>query len=172
MWAAARQPLGDAVGCVFGHCRGLGGRIVPCTYVDRTCCGRPFGDAVSCVFGRFRSRGCRIVWRGLQFHAVFVRLCACVCVCVCMCSCVRVTTVRTFGSRNSDIVGGFSQIVPAARASTGSHLSRPEEVKVNIDMSMLSFMVIVIVMVIVMVIYIYDVIASRIPPGLVLWASD
>ena len=37
---------------------------------------------------------------------------------------------------------------------------------------MLTFMVIVIVMVIVMVIYIYYLIASRIPPGLVLWASD
>ena len=104
--------------------------------------------------------------------SVRASVCVRVCVCVCMCSCVRVTTVRTFGSRNNDIVGGFSQIVPAAGASTGSHGSRPVEVKVNIDMSMLSFMVIVIVMVIVMVIYIYYVIASRIPPGLVLWASD
>ena len=67
--------------------------------------------------------------------SVRASVCVRVCVCVCMCSCVRVTTVRTFGSRNNDIVGGFSQIVPAARASTGSHLSRPEEVKVNIHMS-------------------------------------
>ena len=105
MWAAARQPLGDAVGCVFGHCRGLGGRIVPCTYVDRTCCGRPFGDAVGCIFGRFRSRGCRIVWRGLQFHAVFVRLCVCVCVCAraFVCASMFVSSDRI----TATLLGGF-----------------------------------------------------------------
>ena len=33
--AAARRPLGDAVGCVFERCCGQGSRIVPCTYVVR-----------------------------------------------------------------------------------------------------------------------------------------
>ena len=34
--AECERPLGDAVACVFGRCRGLDGRIVPCTDVVRT----------------------------------------------------------------------------------------------------------------------------------------